>query len=94
MFALQPDAAHPHPMAVADSAIDHEALAYARGLLKPPIRRENLWGVIAAAAFAAVSALAFATAMIMAPPVTSSHLVIDGEAPQEIRGAEADTSVR
>jgi len=80
-------------MAVADSAIDREALAYARGLLKPPAPRENLWGVIAAAAFAAVSALAFATAMILAPPVTSSRLVIDEGAPQEIRGAEADTAI-
>lgn len=80
-------------MAAADSALDPEALAYARGLLKPPIARENLWGVLAAAAFAAVSALAFATAMLMSPPATSSGLVID-EAPQEIRGGEADTSTR
>jgi hypothetical protein len=69
-------------MAVADSALDPEALAYARGLLKPPIKRENLWGVLAAAGFAAVSAMAFATAMLMAPPATSSSLVMD-EAPQE-----------
>ena len=58
-------------MAASDSALDPEALAYARGLLKPPIVRENLWGVMAAAAFAALSALAFATAMIMAPPTLS-----------------------
>jgi hypothetical protein len=64
-------------MAASDSALDPEALAYARGLLKPPIVRENLWGVMAAAAFAALSALAFATAMIMAPPVTSSSLVME-----------------
>ena len=75
-------------MAVADSALDPEALAYARGLLKPPIQRENLWGVLAAAAFAAVSALAFATAMIMAPPVTSSHLVIDEQLDAVPAGSE------
>lgn len=69
-------------MAAADSALDPEALAYARGLLKPPIVRENLWGVIAAAAFAALSALAFATAMILAPPVTTSSLVM--EEPSEV----------
>jgi len=75
-------------MAVADSAIDREALAYARGLLKPPAPRENLWGVIAAAAFAAVSALAFATAMILAPPVTSSRLVIEEQVDAVPAGSE------
>ncbi len=75
-------------MAAADSALDPEALAYARGLLKPPIARENLWGVMAAAAFAALSALAFATAMIMAPPVTTSSLVM--EEPAEIAPAGSE----
>lgn len=75
-------------MAVADSAIDREALAYARGLLKPPAPRENLWGVIAAAAFAAVSALAFATVMILAPPVTSSRLVIEEQIDAVPAGSE------
>jgi hypothetical protein len=70
-------------MAAADSAVDHEALAYARGLLKPPIVRENLWGVLAAGAFAAVSAMSLAIVIIMAPPVTSSHLVIE-ESPEVV----------
>lgn len=73
-------------MAVTDSAIDHEALAYARALLKPPLVRENLWGVLAAAGFAAVSSMAFATAMVMAPPVTTSHLALE-EAPAAVAPA-------
>ena len=64
-------------MAHADSVLDHEALAYARGLLKPPVERENLVGALSAALFAAVSALAFAVAMVMAPPVTTSKLALE-----------------
>lgn len=75
-------------MAVADSAIDREALAYARALLKPPLVRENLWAAIGAAALAAVSALAFATAMVMAPPVTTSHLQLEEAADVVPAGSE------
>jgi len=75
-------------MAISDSAIDREALAYARALLKPPLARENLWGVIAAAAFAAVSSLAFATAMVMAPPVTTSHLQLEQPTDAVAAGSE------
>ena len=75
-------------MVAADSALDPEALAYARGLLKPPIVSENLWGVLAAAAFAAISAMAFATAMIMAPPATTSGLVM--EEPTEVAPAGSE----
>lgn len=66
-------------MANADSVLDHEALAYAKALLKPPLERENLLGALGAALFAAVSALAFAVAMVMAPPVTSSRLALEPE---------------
>ncbi|MBP7704392.1 MAG: hypothetical protein KA105_03770 [Caulobacter sp.] len=77
--------------ALANSALDREALAYARGLLKAPIQRENLWGTLAAAAFAAVSALAFATAMVLAPPLTTSHLALeDAPAPAAAPGGEAN----
>ena len=58
-----------------DSALDHVAIGRARALLKPPIERERLWPALAAALFAAVSALAFATAMVMAPPTLSRHVV-------------------
>jgi len=60
-------------MAVAASALNSAALARARGLLKPPLRRERVWPALAAAALLAVSALAFATAMVMAPPLVSEH---------------------
>lgn len=64
-------------MATPDSVLDREALAYARALLKPPLERENLWAPLGAALFAAVSALAFAVAMVMAPPVTTSKLALE-----------------
>jgi len=60
-------------MATAASALNPAALARARGLLKPPLRRERVWPALAAAALLAVSALAFAAAMLMAPPLTHEH---------------------
>ena len=60
-------------MATAGSALNPAALARARGLLKPPLRRERAWPALAAAALPAVSALAFATAMLMAPPLAHQH---------------------
>jgi hypothetical protein len=62
-------------MAMTDSALDPGAVARIRALLNPMKRRERMWPVLAAAFLAAVSALAFATAMIMAPPVVSEHVV-------------------
>ena len=48
----------------------NEALAGARRLLAPAKpRRESVWPTLAAAAFFAVSALTFAAASILAPPV-------------------------
>ena len=75
-------------MANADSVLDHEALAYARALLKPPLARENLLGAVGAALFAAVSALAFAVAMVMAPPVTSSKLALEPETAEVVSSSE------
>jgi hypothetical protein len=49
------------------------ALGEARQLLRTPARgREPVWPVVAAAAFFAISALTFAAAAILAPPVQSS----------------------
>ncbi|NBB17218.1 hypothetical protein GVN21_17795 [Caulobacter sp. SLTY] len=48
-------------------AVEPEALAYARGLLKPPVPRESLWPVIGAAAFWAVASLGLAFAMLVGP---------------------------
>ena len=49
----------------------------ARSLLAAPKRTDRIWPVLAAAGFLAISALAFATAMIMAPPVISEHVLKD-----------------
>ena len=57
-----------------DSALNPVASARIRALLRPRRRRERMWPVLGAALLAAVSALAFATAMIMAPPVVSEHV--------------------
>jgi hypothetical protein len=49
------------------------ALTEARVLLRAPAaRREPVWPALAAAAFFAVSALGFAAAAILAPPVLST----------------------
>ena len=58
-------------MTANDSALDLEAMARARALLTAPVRRERLWPVVSAATFLALSALAFATAMVLAPPVVT-----------------------
>jgi hypothetical protein len=58
-----------------DSVVDRVALGRARALLKAPVQRDRLWPALAAAMFAAISALAFATAMVMAPPTLSRHVV-------------------
>jgi hypothetical protein len=62
-------------MATNDSALDADAISRARALLTPAPPRERMWPVLGAAAFFAVSALAFATAMIMAPPLITEHVV-------------------
>ena len=61
-------------MATTDSVLDPDQLARARALLARPERPQRMWPVLAAAAFLAISALAFATAMILAPPLTSQHV--------------------
>jgi hypothetical protein len=63
----------------AETTLDTEAMARARALMAPKARRERLWPVLAAAAVAALSALSFATAMILAPPVVTQHIA--GEEP-------------
>jgi hypothetical protein len=61
-------------MAMNDSALNPEETARIRTLLAPRAKKERMWPVLAAALLAAISALAFATAMIMAPPVVSEHV--------------------
>ena len=60
-------------MVMSDSNLDATALAQARALLSPPSRPERLWPVLSAAGLLAISSLAFATAMVVSPPVTSQH---------------------
>ena len=65
------------PMDPADSALDSAAIAYARALLRKPARRQKMGPVLAAAAFAACSAMTFAVVMVMAPPAVTQHLPAD-----------------
>ena len=64
-------------MSTADSALDSAAIAYARALLRKPMRRQKMGPVLAAAAFAALSAITFATVMVIAPPSVVQHLPAD-----------------
>jgi hypothetical protein len=64
-------------MAAADTNLDPDAMSRARALLAPAAVPERMWPVLAAAALAAISALTFATAMIVAPPVVTEHVVKD-----------------
>ena len=61
-------------MTATDSALDANEMARARALLKPLKPVQRIWPVLAAATLLAVSALAFATAMVLAPPLVSEHV--------------------
>jgi hypothetical protein len=69
-----PDSGNALDVASAFSALDLDVMVKARALLMRPERRERIWPALAAAGLLAVSALAFATAMIMAPPLVSEHV--------------------
>jgi hypothetical protein len=75
-----PDSGDLPAMTGISSALDPQAMAQARALLARRERPERMWPVLAAAGLLAVSALAFATAMIMAPPLVSKHLAPAGAA--------------
>lgn len=60
-----------------DSALDPVAVAYVRALLRQKNRIQKMGPVLAAAAFAAICALAFATVMVLAPPAVTQHLPDD-----------------
>jgi hypothetical protein len=61
-------------MAAADSVLDRAEMDRARAILAPPTRVQSVWAPLGAAALLAVSALAFATAMIMAPALVREHV--------------------
>jgi hypothetical protein len=65
-------------MDITDSCLDSVAIGRVRALLRAPTPRDRIWPTVAAAGFAAVSALAFAVAMVMAPPTLSRHIPTDG----------------
>jgi hypothetical protein len=56
-------------------ALDARQMNLARNLLVSPRPPQRAWPALAAAAFAATSALALATATILAPPVVTQHVV-------------------
>jgi hypothetical protein len=64
-------------MASSSSALDPVAMARAKALLVRPQRRDRMWPVLGAAGLLAISALTFATAMILAPPLTSEHIATE-----------------
>jgi hypothetical protein len=49
------------------TAIEPEAIAYARGLLKPPVEREQTWPALGAMALLALAALGLAFVMLLTP---------------------------
>ena len=61
-------------MPPADSALDRQQLTRARALLRPPQAPQSVWPALGAAALMAISALTLATVMILAPPVTLTHM--------------------
>ena len=60
-------------MASLSTALDAEVMDRARALLERRKRPERMWPVLAAAGLLALSALTFATAMILAPPLVTEH---------------------
>jgi len=64
-------------MATTLSALDTEAMDRARKLVERPEKAQTMWPVLGAAALLAVSTLAFATAMFVAPPLTNEHSARD-----------------
>jgi hypothetical protein len=84
-------------MAMNDSALDPDDVARIRTLLEPRRKAERMWPVLAAALLAAVCALAFAGAMIVAPPVVTQHVVRSPAAtapPPAPAAAAADVQLR
>ncbi|HEX7886377.1 MAG TPA: hypothetical protein VF474_10405 [Phenylobacterium sp.] len=62
-------------MSINDSALDVSQVAQARALLKTPVRRDPTWPALVAATALAVTSVLFATAMVLAPPLQTEHVV-------------------
>ena len=72
-MGAEADSADACGMAITASVLDADDLARARELLEAPVRTQRLWPALVAAAALALAALAFATAMLAEPPLTSEH---------------------
>ncbi len=59
---------------MADSVLDADQIARARALLTPRPPRDSMWAPLGAAAALAVCGIAFAVAMVVAPPVKTEHV--------------------
>jgi hypothetical protein len=60
-------------MSMGDSALNPQQVARARALLKPPVRKDPMWPALLAATALAITSVAFATAMVLAPPLQTEH---------------------
>ncbi len=58
-----------------DSSLDLEQVSLAKVLLQLPPQPPQTWGPLSAAAFAAVAALALATASLLVPVAEGRHVV-------------------
>jgi hypothetical protein len=58
----------------ARAALDRDALARARALLTPPPRPDPMWPALVAATVLAITSVAFATIMVLAPPSVTRHV--------------------
>ncbi|MBU1378003.1 MAG: hypothetical protein KKE02_01485 [Alphaproteobacteria bacterium] len=61
-------------MGLRDSALDAADVERARALLNPPARRDPMWPALLAATALAVTSVAFATVMVLAPPLQTEHV--------------------
>lgn len=57
-----------------DSALDASEVARARALLKTPVRNDPMWPALLAATALAVTSVAFAAVMVLAPPLQTEHV--------------------
>ena len=60
-------------MSMGDSALNPQQVARARALLKAPVRKDPMWPALLAATALAITSVAFATAMVLAPPLQTEH---------------------
>jgi len=77
-------------MAEDDSTLEPSELARARALLARPKPVRRFWPVLTAAAVLALVAIAFAVAMVLAPPLKREHLTASTpDSPSRDEPAEA-----